>query len=258
MRRGPIARSAAARGDKLTPRVLRSKGGGLRIFVGFGYDERDRWIPELVVPLVQALGGEVVTGEDMAGEKISDEVQRRIAASDGLIAFRTRRGDPDQAGVYRSHRWVEDELALAVGNGLKVLEIREQGVDQQGGLAGDRQWLGYDDDARDRLLVELAKAIGAWKRSVTVNLQLLPPAFVDEIRPLLGMPGFRCTYKLLEGSRESERQEAQVRPIKGGLFVQAPGLPAETLIQISVEGNGKRWSSDFETLDSVGIVLAPG
>jgi len=210
------------------------------------------------VPLVQTLGGEVVTGEDMPGEQISVEVQRRIEASDGLIAFRTRRGDPNAAGVYGTHRWVEDELALAVGHGLKVLEIREQGVDEQGGLAGDRQWLRYDEAARDRFLVELAKAVGAWMRNVTVSLQLLPPEFVDEIRPLLLAPGFRCSYKLLEGSRESDWQPAQVRPIKGGLFVQALGISSEALIQISVEGNGKRWSSDFETMDSVGILLTAG
>jgi len=229
--------------------------GGLKVFVGFGYNDRDRWIPELVFPLVRAFNCEVVTGEDMQGEEISNEVQRRVENSDALIAFRTRREGPDQAGVYRTHRWVEDELVLAIGQRLRVVEVREEGVDEQRGLPGGRQWIQYKQGERDRLLVELAKTIGEWVRAVDVSLQLLPPAFVEQIRPLLRAPGFRCTYTLLEGGRESAPKEVQVRPIKGGLFIQAAGVSPESLIQVSVEGDGRRWTSDYESLDSVGINL---
>jgi hypothetical protein len=229
--------------------------GGLKIFVGFGYNERDRWVPELVFPLIRAFGCEVVTGEELQGQQITDEVRRRVEGSDALIAFRTRRGDPDAGGVYRTHRWVEDELALAIGARLRVAEVREEGVDDQGGLAGDRQWISYSEEERDKLLVELATVVGGWARTVDVTLQLLPPEFVDEIRPLLRAPGFRCMYTLLEGSRESDPQQTPVRPIKGGLFIQAAGLSPQSLIQVSIEGNGKRWSSDYEAPDSIGINL---
>lgn len=227
----------------------------MKIFVGFGYKERDSWIPDFVFPLIRAFGCEVVTGEDMAGQVISDEVRRRVENADALIAFRTRRGDPDAGGVYRTHRWVEDELTYALGQGLQVVEVREEGVDDQGGLLGDRQWMPYREEERDKLLVELAQAIGDWSRSVSVTLQLLPPAFVDEIRPLLRAPGFRCTYTLLEGSHESEPERVQVRPIKGGLFIQVKGISPQSLIQVSIEGNGMRWSSDFESPDAIGINL---
>jgi hypothetical protein len=208
-----------------------------------------------VFPLIGAFGCEVVTGEDMQGQQISDEVQRRVESSDALIAFRTRRGDPDAGGVYRTHRWVEDELVLAIGARLRVAEVREDGVDDQGGLPGDRQRIPYREDERDKLLVELAKTVGDWARTVGVTLQLLPPDFVDEIRPLLRAPGFSCTYTLLEGSRESAPQPTRVRPIKGGLFIQAEGLSPQSLIQVSIEGNGKRWSSDYEAPDAIGINL---
>ena len=55
------------------------------------------------------------------------------------MAFLTRRDDPDVDGVYRTHRWVADELAFAMGRNMKVVEVREKGVDDQGGLGGDRQ-----------------------------------------------------------------------------------------------------------------------
>jgi hypothetical protein len=226
---------------------------GLKVFVGYGYSERDRWIPELVFPLVRAFGCEVVTGEDMQGQPLSPEVQRRVESSDGMIAFRTRREGPDNQGVYSSHRWVDNELTLAIGNGARVVEIREDGVDPQGGLAGDRQRIEYKESEREKLLVELAKTVGGWVR--VSMLQLLPQPFVEEIRPLLGSPGFRCSYTLLDGGRESAARETPVRPIKGGLFIWADGISPESLIQVTIEGNGKRWTSDYEALDSVGINL---
>ena len=226
---------------------------GLKVFVGYGYNERDQWIPDLVFPLVRAFGCEVLTGEDMQGLQLSPEVQRRIENADGLIAFRTRREGPDAQGVYTSHRWVDNELTLAIGNNARVVEVREAGVDPQDGLAGDRQRIEYKEAERDKLLVELAKTVGSWVR--VSRLQLLPQSFVSEIRPLLGAPGFRCSYTVLDGSRESAPRETAVRPIKGGLFIWADGLSSESLIQVTIEGNGKRWTSDYEGLDSVGINL---
>jgi hypothetical protein len=69
--------------------------GEMKIFVGFGYNDRDSWVPDFVFPLIRAFGCEVVTGEDMPAEVISDEVRRRVESADALIAFRTRCGDPD-------------------------------------------------------------------------------------------------------------------------------------------------------------------
>ena len=228
----------------------------MRFFVGFGYNDRDAWIPELVFPLVRAFDAEVATGEDMQGEQISNEVQRRIELSDGVIAFLTRRGDPDQAGVYKTHRWVQDELAYGLAQGVRVVEVREEGVDEQGGMPGDRQRITYKEAERDRLMLELAKTVGAWVRSGTVNLQLLPPEFVGEIRPILGAPGFRCTYTVLEGSRETPPTDTQVRPIKGGLFIQARKLSPQALIRVVVEGQGRRWSSEYEAFDSLNIRMS--
>jgi hypothetical protein len=137
------------------------------------------------------------------------------------------------------------------------VEIREEGVDEQGGLAGDRQWIVYKEGDRERLLIDLAKTVGAWARGVEVNLQLLPQEFQDEVRPLLTVPGFRADYTVLEGSRESAPMPVDVRPIKGGLFIRAGGLSRDALIRVCVEVRGKRWCSDYESLDSVGIRLNP-
>jgi hypothetical protein len=43
----------------------------MRLFIGYGYNDRDKWIEELVFPLAEALGCEVVRGKVMYGETLA-------------------------------------------------------------------------------------------------------------------------------------------------------------------------------------------
>jgi hypothetical protein len=228
----------------------------MRIFVAFGYNPRDQWIPDLVFSLIRAFGAEVVTGEQTYGSTISAVVQQRIKAADALIAFATRRDTqqlPD--GTYETHRWVTDELAYALALDRPVLEVREKGVSAQRGIAADRQSIVYDETMRDKCLVEVAQAVGAWCRGVTLAFQLLPKKFEADIRPWLRRPGFRCTYTLMEGGRETPEAEARIVPQPGGLFLYAAGVRLDALIRIQVQAGGMSWLSDYEPLSSRSITL---
>ncbi len=146
----------------------------MRIFVAYGFNDRDRWIPELVIPILKSLGAEVVTGEQLEGQVITAGVRARINESDALIGFLTRRGEADAEGVYRTHDWVKQELGAAVGRDLPyVLEVRETRIDAQGGMLADRQYVTYDESQRDRFLVRLVEVISSWSRGVNVNLRVL-------------------------------------------------------------------------------------
>jgi hypothetical protein len=37
--------------------------GSMRIFVGYGYNDRDKWIEDLVFPLLESFGCDVVEGK---------------------------------------------------------------------------------------------------------------------------------------------------------------------------------------------------
>lgn len=226
----------------------------MRIFVAFGYNERDRWISRLVFPVIRAFGDEVLTGEDMGSEVLTDAVRRRIERADALIAFATRRGEAVN-DRWETHRWVTDELATALARGKPVLEIREAGVSDQGGIAGDRQRVTYEEDKRDECIVEIVKTLGNWHMTNSMTLQLLPEECVEQILPLLNNQRLRCSYKVLEDGEESEAVPTTIRRIKGGLFVQARNVPRQALIQLSVECDGRVWSSDFESTDSLSIRL---
>ena len=226
----------------------------MKIFVAYGYNQRDRWIQELVFPIIRAFGDEPVTGEELQGEQITDAVIEKIKRCDALIAFATRRGEqPDAVGKWTTHRWVTDELSLAIPMGKRVVEVREDGVNDQGGVAGGRQHVQYDEANRDKCLVEIVKAIGKWHQGGVFKLQLLPEEFAKEVFPFLESPELRCSYCMYVDNVVTEEIQTRILPITGGLFVQAGGVPRDALIQIKVKYRDKAWNSSFESTDSFGI-----
>lgn len=225
----------------------------MKIFVAFGYNERDKWIPNLVFPIIRAFGDEVVSGEDVQGEQITEAVMREIQQSNALLAFATRR-DKITENRWLTHRWVTDELVFAIASKLRVVEIRETGVDEQGGIAGDRQRIIYNENERDKCLVEIVKTLSNWHASETLGLKLLPNECIQAVRPHLRKATLRCTYQIMDrNGTVGDEIEAEIRPITGGLFVYAKNVPPMSFIQIRVECPGQLWISEFENVESVGI-----
>ena len=226
----------------------------MKIFVGYGFNDRDKWIKEFVFPIIVAFGDEVITGEELHGDRITDIVEQKIQQSNAFIGFATRR---DEIGDNRwtTHRWVTDEMAYALSKNLPVVEVRECYVEDQGGILGDRQRIVYKEDERDKCLVELIKTIGKWHQASSVKLQLLPEEYAHEIFPLHRKQEFRCSYRFLVDGNESSEVPTKILPIKGGLFVDVKNVPRQALIQLHIEYKGNAWISSFESVDSVGINL---
>ena len=55
------------------------------MFVAFRYTEQDKWIKELVSPLIETLDIGVLTGENIHGQIIVEEVREMIKKSDAMI-----------------------------------------------------------------------------------------------------------------------------------------------------------------------------
>ena len=63
----------------------------MKLFVGYGYNSRDKWIKNTVISFLEDLGCEVVTGEALHGQVITQGVIDRIINADATIDFVTRR-----------------------------------------------------------------------------------------------------------------------------------------------------------------------
>ena len=74
----------------------------MRIFAGYGYNQRDRWIEDYVLPLIVAFGYEVIHGKAVYGGRLLDEVMKAIRTSDAMLGFTTRR-ELVAPGKWRTH-----------------------------------------------------------------------------------------------------------------------------------------------------------
>lgn len=226
----------------------------MRIFVGYGYNDRDAWIESDVLPLLEALQMEVVHGKDMHGQVLQDGVRKRIDQSDALVAFFTLREGQEQAD-YNSHPWVRDELACAVGKDKPVLLVQEAGVKFPPAFIGNRQRINLNGDKLG-CVRELIQALrGHWIR----RLQLTPrdESLMDEIRTSMKNNDLKVVYRTRRGNVDSEYREASLERIKGGLYITATGVPDDALIEIEGKSGDKAvFFSDWESVDSIQVPVS--
>jgi hypothetical protein len=225
----------------------------MKIFVAYGYNDRDKWIKDLVFPIIEAFGSEVEKGETTYDGSIPESVSNKIQRSDALIAFTTRRTTQDNV-VWQTHRWVIEELAAAFALKKRTVEVRETGVDGQGGLTQANQRIEYDEKTRDNCLVRIVEAIGAWHRSNLVTLQLTFDTITEEEILNLSDVG-QCEYIVRIGNEESLPKLARVFSTKGSLVAFVPKTEKESLIRLRVNYGSKTWLSYYDSLDSYKIEM---
>lgn len=226
----------------------------MKVFVGFGYNADDKWITELIIPFIETLGCEVVTGEEMQGEKLSDGVIERIKSSDACIGFLTKRGNPTPEGTYSTHWWVLQELSIANTLGKPNFELREKGVEPQKGIGGDRQRYEFTD--KTQLLVEVTKFVMKEKSKLTYKVfMLLPPEFSSEIRPHYRYA--KCKYRFQYRGKYYDPEEVPIERMQGGYGIIITRIPSEEAqIDISVEGpSGISWNSGFVSVGLMNVHL---
>jgi hypothetical protein len=236
----------------------------MRIFVAYGYNDRDRWIEAVVFPLISAFDSKIVHGKDLQGEILSEEIKKRIKSSEALIAFATRR-DELKDGRWTTHRWVTDELAFASQIGKTVVEVREVGVEPQGGIAGDRARIDYDEEHRFETMVQLTGTLVRWhqqfRRVHVIPLkQEMRGGVVVEVGPdwlksQLNQRGFQCRYRVLEGRAPDEFRGVELHAIEGRVYFYASGLAVGARLQLEIVAEGHVYRSDFESIDAINLTM---
>jgi len=107
----------------------------MKIFIATGFDPLSRRRAKSVEESLRTLGIEVVYGDKLSGDRISDGVKKRIDESNCLIALLTRH-EPKKSGGWTTHPWVMEEAIFAYAKKIKVLYVVEKNV-ALGGIAGD-------------------------------------------------------------------------------------------------------------------------
>jgi hypothetical protein len=225
----------------------------MKVFVGFGYNDKDKWIKDLIIPFLKALNCEVETGEDMQGEILSDGVIARIKASDACIGFLTKRAPMKNGHHFSTHNWVIAELANALALNIPFFEIREKGVDPQAGETGGMQFYEFED--RALLMLEIAKFVNKVKSKLTYKtFMLLPQEFSDAIRQHAKFT--KCTYTFLFKAKEYKSEETKLVRMQGGYGIIIKEIPGEEAqVEINIESPGGTWSSGYVSVGLMNVNL---
>jgi hypothetical protein len=139
----------------------------MNLFVSYAFNDDNRWIEELAIPLIRAFGFDVLTGRHMEGDIIVESVDARMRECRGCIGFTTRR-DPLADGKFSTHQWVLDELAVARALKLTVVEVREDGVQVQGAAFSANGFGGWFRARCDEAGLPHCSAHGLRKAGATV------------------------------------------------------------------------------------------
>jgi hypothetical protein len=232
----------------------------MRIFIGYGYNERDKWVEDYVFPLIAAMDCEIVHGKAVYGGTLSEEIIKAIRASDAMIGFTTRREAADN-GEFHTHEWVVQELTTAATARdplIPWVEVREEGVRSPGGIleGAGAQRIEYKETDRAGCLVRIAQAVQRFQAQTRITTVRLGPATAtDEISALLDDASFHCTCETLRGGRQLPARPIPVFPVQGALLVQLRGLARDEVVRISVFARGRAWRSSYESVDTVDIQL---
>jgi len=225
----------------------------MRVFIGYGYNERDQWIEKDVFPILEAMNLEIVHGKDMHGDVLREGVKDRIENSDGLIGFSTQRQGQEKAD-FGSHIWVRDEMAHALALKKRVVEVREKGVNIGEGLVGDRQRIELDPKDRLRCIAELVKVLSGW----SMRRLLLVPRDADlerRIHRAIVKDELLVAYRCRTGNTISKRRDGRIERVNKGLYLNAIGLPDNSLVEIegSTRTEGVVFNTGWASADLVRI-----
>jgi hypothetical protein len=235
----------------------------MRVFVGYGYNARDQWIEDAVFPILRALGFEILHGKEMHGDVLQGAVQARINQSQGLIGFCTlRQGHETEA--FNTHPWVRDEIVYALGHKppKPFIEVRENGVKEVKGIVGDRQYIALGED-KLACVAELATAVSRWSMR---KLQLVPKtpedqirASMQDLRAAMSDPALVVRYWTRINSVDSQPKEEKIDGVKGGIYLDAAGVPDNGLVKVEGSLGGRVvFYTDWESVDAVQLPVLKG
>lgn len=225
----------------------------MKVFVGFGYNDRDHWIEEQVFPILRGMGFTVVDGKDMHGEILQPEVQSRIEQSDAAIGFFTIREGQGEAD-FNSHMWVRDEMVHANAKGKPIFPVKEEGGKVPDGLLGNRQYILLRQNDRLACVVELVGALG--RRNIR-RLKLDPDG--DQLRRNLQQwrrtPGFVIQYRTQdEAGLESPYRPGRLELVDQGFYLNVSDVPKRAYVEVEGVLNGAtQFSSGWVSADAVQV-----
>lgn len=210
----------------------------MKTFFSFSFGPQDSALVNDVDRLLASHLVKAVTGRNLGGGQLPDEVKRKIDDCETLVALLTQHG----AANGQTSQWVRDEVTYARAKDKRAIVLVEAGI-EVGGMFAANEFIPLDRQNPLEALLRLSETIGLWRDELgrTVKVQVMPPALARK----LGQTALRleCRYRTIRAGKPSPWSETQPIAEAGGTFIHVPGVGDEQLIQLEVREDGKSWSS---------------
>ena len=214
------------------------------LFLSFSFRDSDRELVQNVEQLLASHNIQVVTGRNLGGGPLTQEVMARIEKADGLVALATRR-DPlaQPPGAWTTHQWVRDELNHTHGKNMPAIALVEQGVALDGAYA-EQEYIPLDRDQPLDAFLRLSDTIALWKREAGQRLEvrIMPEELSKHPGHMTGT--IVCRYRYLVGDEFTDWKETSSLPKAGGAVVYLNGLRENYLVQLQLQDGAKQWFSE--------------
>ena len=226
-----------------------------RIFLSYTYNpvntyklETEEFIKHIKI-MIEAMGIQVRDGVDVGGWAIDTEIQKRIKASDALIAIMTPW--QDNQGQIVMPPYVLTEYNIAQAQKKPTIRVIHDSLPVQG-MFSNHEYIEHSAVNEVQTLLKLMVTISLWKKSAGKNIQI-------EIKPSdLGSrydkhrPGHRCQYQLLVNHEQTGWEDAKLWNEPGATFAYIPNVPDESKVQLRLNLGNELWDSPFK--DSMGQI----
>lgn len=199
------------------------------IFLSYSFSKpEDRFIVVEIEDLLRSMGIRLITGLNLGGNQLTDEVKSLIKQSDGLIAITSRR-DQLASGNWVTHPWVLDEFSHAKSIGVNAIALVENGVSINGAYKS-HEHIPFERQELSPALLKLAKTLGIWKEKSgnRLKVRLLPDGLLENLQS----PS--CQYQFI--TRGDCLGWNDVKPIlePGGTYIHLDGVRDDYLIEVKV------------------------
>jgi hypothetical protein len=124
-------------------------------FVGQSFAAVDDRVNHTVRRFLEAMDMKVITGEKPAADSVSAKVRRRIESAQLFVGVFTCRDRLAGRQEWSTSTWIVDEKAYALARDKKLVLVKEEGVQSIGGLQGDYEYIEFQRDKLENLVLAL-------------------------------------------------------------------------------------------------------
>ena len=208
------------------------------LFLSHHFDNKIEPVVKSIKQIIASHDLEILDGKRLQGQLLLTAVKDRIAESDAVIIFLSKR----EAG--KTDDWVQHERTTAQVLGKPFLAIIEKGLTNASPF-GSFEYKVYDPNDLAQTLIDISEVIYGWKLTLGEKIvgHVDSEEIAEEVRENYDQKDI-VQYRLLKRNGYSDWKEAFVVKESGGVSLRLEGVPKDAELQLRVTANRQFRDSD--------------